>query len=78
LQAQIIRFPVERCRLRSTVDIAAFMFAPMFFCLTMATMLMIPVTCERNHRRATIKRMTERSAQGCRQSVLADRLRSVT
>jgi hypothetical protein len=42
LQAQIIRFPIERCRPRSSVDIAAFMLAPTFFCLTLATMVMTP------------------------------------
>jgi hypothetical protein len=44
MEAQIIRFPIERCRSRSSVDLMAFMFAPMFFCLTMATTLMAPRT----------------------------------
>ena len=55
MQAQIIRFPIERCRPRSSVDVTALMFAPMFFYLTMTTILMAPVTCERNDRRNTNK-----------------------
>ena len=42
LQAQIISFPIERCHPLLSVDIQVFMFAPIFFCLTMATMLMAP------------------------------------
>jgi hypothetical protein len=44
LQAQIIRFPVERCRPRSCGGIESFMFAPMAFCLTMTSMFLISVT----------------------------------
>ena len=44
MQAQIIRFPVERCRPRSSGGIETFMFAPMAFCLTMTSMFLSPVT----------------------------------
>jgi hypothetical protein len=45
LQAQIIRFPVERCRPRPprpSTGIAAFMLAPMHFYLAMASALVTP------------------------------------
>jgi hypothetical protein len=42
LPAQIIRFPVERCRPRSSVGVTALMFAPLFFCITMASVLVTP------------------------------------
>jgi hypothetical protein len=39
LQAQIIRFPIERCRPRKrpSAGMAAFMLAPMHFYLAMAS-----------------------------------------
>ena len=44
MQAQIIRFPVERCQPRSSGGIETFMFAPMAFCLTMTSMVLSSVT----------------------------------
>ena len=44
MQAQIIRFPVERCQPRSSGGIETFMFAPMAFCLTMTSMFLSPIT----------------------------------
>jgi hypothetical protein len=44
LQAQIIRFPVERCRPWSSGGIETFMFAPKALCLTMTSMFLSPVT----------------------------------
>jgi hypothetical protein len=43
LQAQIIRFPVERCRKRQSAGIETFMLAPMAFYLRMTSMFMSPV-----------------------------------
>jgi hypothetical protein len=44
VQAQIIRFPVERCRPRKrpSAGIAALMLAPMHFYLEMASALVTP------------------------------------
>jgi hypothetical protein len=44
LQAQIVRFPIERCRPRSSGGIETLMLAPMAFCLTMTSMFVSPVT----------------------------------
>jgi len=43
LQAQIIRFPIERCRPRQSGGIETFMLAPMAFYLRMTSMFMSPV-----------------------------------
>jgi hypothetical protein len=43
LQAQIIRFPVERCRPRQSAGIETFMLAPMAFYLKMTGVFMSPV-----------------------------------
>ena len=43
LQAQIIRFPIERCRPRSSGGIETLMLAPMAFYLTMTGMFLSPV-----------------------------------
>lgn len=43
MQAQIIRFPIERCRPRQSAGIETFMLAPMAFYLRMTSMLMSPV-----------------------------------
>jgi hypothetical protein len=40
LQAQIIRFPVERCRPRSSGGVETLMLAPIAFCLTMTSMFL--------------------------------------
>lgn len=43
MQAQIIRFPVERCRPRQSAGIETFMLAPMAFYLKMTGVFMSPV-----------------------------------
>jgi hypothetical protein len=42
MQAQIIRFPIERCRKRQSEGIETFMFAPMTFYLRMTGLFMSP------------------------------------
>lgn len=42
MQAQIIRFPVERCRPRSSGGVETLMLAPIAFCLTMTSMFLSP------------------------------------
>jgi hypothetical protein len=43
LQAQIIRFPIERCRKRQSAGIETFMLAPIALYLRMTGMFMSPV-----------------------------------
>jgi hypothetical protein len=42
MQAQVIRFPVERCRPRSSGGVETLVLAPVAFCLTMTGMFMSP------------------------------------
>ncbi len=44
MQAQIIRFPIERCRRRSSGGIETLMLAPMAFYLTMTGMFLSHAT----------------------------------
>lgn len=44
MQAQIIRFPIESCRPRSSGGIETLMLAPIAFCLTMTSMFLSPAT----------------------------------
>jgi hypothetical protein len=44
LQAQIIRFPIERCRPRQSAGIETFMLAPMAFYLRMTGMFLSHAT----------------------------------
>jgi hypothetical protein len=44
VQAEIVRFPVERCRPRRAAGIEMFMLAPITFYLRMAGMLMGPAS----------------------------------
>jgi hypothetical protein len=44
LQAQIIRFPIERCRPRQSAGIETLMLAPMAFYLTMTGMFLSHAT----------------------------------
>jgi hypothetical protein len=44
LQAQIISFPIERCRPRQSAGIETFMLAPMAFYLTMTGMFLSHAT----------------------------------
>ena len=44
MQAQIIRFPNERCRPRQSAGIETFMLAPMAFYLRMTSMFLSPVS----------------------------------
>jgi hypothetical protein len=48
LQAQIIRFPIERCRERPSGGVETQMLAPMAFCLTITSMFLSPMTGERS------------------------------
>ena len=43
MQAQILRFPIERCRPRQRAGIETLMLAPMAFYLTMTNMFMSTV-----------------------------------
>ena len=43
MQAEIIRFPIERCRPRRSAGIETFMLAPITFYLRMTGMFMSPV-----------------------------------
>ncbi|HET7851514.1 MAG TPA: hypothetical protein VFK91_02050 [Methyloceanibacter sp.] len=43
MQAEIIRFPIERCRKRQSAGIETFMLAPVAFYLRLTGMLMSPV-----------------------------------
>ena len=45
MEAQIIRFPIERCRRRSSVGIAEIVYAPLLFGMTLTNMFVAFVTC---------------------------------
>jgi hypothetical protein len=45
MKAQIIRFPIERCRRQSSVGMAELIYAPLLFGVTLTNMFMACVTC---------------------------------
>jgi len=76
LQAQIIRFPVERCRPRSSGGVETLMLAPIAFCLTMTSMFLSPATA--GERSEPVTECDDRIGSKTNVYPMSDRVRRVS